>query len=183
MNKTTLWNQLQKMTPKQSALLAFAAVLCARMNPGKPGIGTFLLEDEHGRPMIKLFVAQGITHIGEMDHAVNDIEGMLRTKPRPRICRFCGCTEAHACPGGCSWEAKDCCSHPGCTERRDPGGATQDFLSLVCCDVPKRVIRKWTPQQVELAEKWAGAVHLRASDNIVRVPPMPKFLKPFLKDA
>lgn len=22
---------------------------------------------------------------------------------RPGVCRFCGCTETRACPGGCSW--------------------------------------------------------------------------------
>ncbi len=52
---------------------------------------------------------------------------------------------------------------------------TQDLLLLVCIKVPLSRIRSWTPQQVEAAEKWAASVHLRASDNIVRVPPKPKF--------
>lgn len=27
-----------------------------------------------------------------------------------RQCRICGCTDQHACPGGCSWAAEDLCS-------------------------------------------------------------------------
>lgn len=27
-----------------------------------------------------------------------------------RSCRICGCTELHACPGGCHWVAADLCS-------------------------------------------------------------------------
>lgn len=32
--------------------------------------------------------------------------------PRPRIrkCRICGCTEDHACEGGCYWVGPDLCS-------------------------------------------------------------------------
>lgn len=29
---------------------------------------------------------------------------------RPPRCRICGCTDDHACPGGCSWVAPDLCS-------------------------------------------------------------------------
>jgi hypothetical protein len=28
----------------------------------------------------------------------------------PRACRFCGCTEARACPGGCAWATEDICT-------------------------------------------------------------------------
>lgn len=28
----------------------------------------------------------------------------------PRVCRGCGCTDAMACPGGCSWVEDDLCS-------------------------------------------------------------------------
>lgn len=27
--------------------------------------------------------------------------------PRERTCRGCGCTDRHACPGGCSWVLLD----------------------------------------------------------------------------
>lgn len=27
-----------------------------------------------------------------------------------RVCRVCGCTDDHACPGGCYWVEKDLCS-------------------------------------------------------------------------
>jgi hypothetical protein len=29
---------------------------------------------------------------------------------RLRACRVCGCTDLHACPGGCYWVAEDLCS-------------------------------------------------------------------------
>jgi hypothetical protein len=31
-------------------------------------------------------------------------------KKKIRKCRFCGCTDKKACPGGCWWIAKDVCS-------------------------------------------------------------------------
>jgi hypothetical protein len=43
--------------------------------------------------------------------------------------------------------------------------------------VPAEDIPAWTDEQCRLAEQWAGAVHLHASDNDdVVVPPMPTFL-------
>lgn len=35
---------------------------------------------------------------------------------KPRACRVCGCTEASACEGGCSWVSDDLCS--ACAEKR-----------------------------------------------------------------
>lgn len=26
-------------------------------------------------------------------------------------CRYCGCTDGHACPGGCAWAQKDVCTN------------------------------------------------------------------------
>jgi len=34
-------------------------------------------------------------------------------------CMFCGCTDDHACPGGCSWVAPEVCSR--CTDRLKEG--------------------------------------------------------------
>lgn len=34
-----------------------------------------------------------------------------------RACRYCGCTDDHACPGGCAWVAPDVCSSRECVER------------------------------------------------------------------
>jgi hypothetical protein len=53
------------------------------------------------------------------------------------------------------------------------------LLALVDVDVPRVKILGWTRQQRERAFAWAGAAHLSASDNPVRVPPKPKFLKAF----
>jgi hypothetical protein len=54
---------------------------------------------------------------------------------------------------------------------------TRDLLLLIPIVVPRSEIRRWMPTQVAEAEKWAARVHLRASDNIVRVPPKSKFLE------
>lgn len=37
-----------------------------------------------------------------------------------RRCRKCGCTDLHACPGGCSWVDIDLCSACAGNSRRDP---------------------------------------------------------------
>ncbi len=34
----------------------------------------------------------------------------VRPRPRIRKCRVCGCTEDHACEGGCYWVELDLCS-------------------------------------------------------------------------
>jgi len=33
----------------------------------------------------------------------------MKSKPKRR-CRECGCTDSHACPGGCYWVEPDLCS-------------------------------------------------------------------------
>lgn len=58
--------------------------------------------------------------------------------------------------------------------------ATMLCLMLVSHYVPLEVIAKWTDEQVQQAETWAGAVHYHASDNDdVVVPPKPEFLNGF----
>ncbi len=52
----------------------------------------------------------------------------------------------------------------------------QEMLDMVDCKVSLREILSWTDEQREQAETWAAKVHLRASDNIVRVPTRPRFL-------
>lgn len=58
-------------------------------------------------------------------------------------------------------------------------GVLQDILSLVDREVPVEALRTWTPEQREQAEKWAAKLHLRASDNPVRVPPEPEHVAAF----
>lgn len=59
-------------------------------------------------------------------------------------------------------------------ERNDQ--LTQDVLDFADVQVSLDEIARWTDKQCEQAEDWAGAVHFRASDNPVHVPPMPAFL-------
>ncbi len=35
---------------------------------------------------------------------------MSEPETRPRMCAVCGCTDAEACEGGCSWVEEDLCS-------------------------------------------------------------------------
>lgn len=34
-------------------------------------------------------------------------------RPKPDKCRICGCTDEHACPGGCFWVSANLCSQCG----------------------------------------------------------------------
>lgn len=49
----------------------------------------------------------------------------------------------------------------------------RDMLALVDREAKLSDLRRWSPEKREEAAKWAGLVHLRASDNIVRVPAEP----------
>lgn len=55
--------------------------------------------------------------------------------------------------------------------------ATAELLSVVGIDIDGESVAGWEDHQVRDAENWAAAVHLRASDGAVRVPPMPMFLR------
>lgn len=58
--------------------------------------------------------------------------------------------------------------------------STHDLLLLTHLhEVPLPVIESWSQRQLNQAERWAGLTHLGASDNPVKVPPMPDFLKPW----
>jgi hypothetical protein len=54
---------------------------------------------------------------------------------------------------------------------------TQSLLGLAGVEADLELIESWTDAQVRQAEEWAGATHLRASDNDdVEVPARPAFL-------
>lgn len=62
----------------------------------------------------------------------------------------------------------------------DDHKVTQDILTLVGLAVTLKEIKSWSNEKRLKIEKWAGACHLRASDNIIRIPPKPRFKsKPF----
>lgn len=44
-----------------------------------------------------------------------------------RSCRYCGCDDDHACPGGCFWVLADVCSQ--CAGRLSPADAAPDLLN------------------------------------------------------
>jgi hypothetical protein len=54
--------------------------------------------------------------------------------------------------------------------------ATVDLLSLVGVEVFEEDVALWTDEQVREAENWASALYLRASDNVLDVPPKPTWL-------
>lgn len=37
--------------------------------------------------------------------------------PKVRACRYCGCTDDRACPGGCFWVTGDVCSADACVDQ------------------------------------------------------------------
>ncbi len=63
------------------------------------------------------------------------------TLDRMRICRGCGCTNDHACPGGCSWVLIDFEIHPG-RERLQ----VQPIESGVCSSCAEVV--EWDPNSL-----------------------------------
>lgn len=92
---------------------AVADLIRAGMLPAKNGVNTVVIEDE-GRRVFTVVLVRGIA-LGEdiqtlAENHEADLKGAM-------MCRYCGCTEDHACPGGCSWIAEDCCSHPACMAR------------------------------------------------------------------
>ncbi len=69
--------------------------------------------------------------------------------------------------------------------KQRPGDAevTADLLGLVGISVSSEIVSVWTEEQVQAAEDWAAAAHLEASDNDVKAPPMPGFLRPYGAEA
>jgi len=55
-------------------------------------------------------------------------------------------------------------------------GDLQYLLSVVGLAPKHETLAAWSPNQQRLAEEWAVATHLRASDNDVDVPQRPAFL-------
>ena len=47
----------------------------------------------------------------DIEKADESMENNYALKEKPSMkCKYCGCTDDHACEGGCSWVAKDVCS-------------------------------------------------------------------------
>lgn len=62
--------------------------------------------------------------LGELVDLVREAWDQERTPASPtveRICRYCGCTDEQACPGGCSWVTDDLCS--ACQQRAQDAGS------------------------------------------------------------
>jgi hypothetical protein len=52
----------------------------------------------------------GSEDLGEMIEECNKLLEEDSPQQEKRRCRVCGCTDDHACPGGCYWVAPDLCS-------------------------------------------------------------------------
>lgn len=89
---------------------------------------------------------------------------------RVRSCRICGCTDARACPGGCSWAGERLCS--ACVPPVDDVYIALQFVSDTD-HITEDQVRSWSADQRADAFDWVMAVHYRASDNDVRLPPRP----------
>lgn len=69
------------------------------------------LSEAHGTLMIvhdgrKCVVTYGVGHVFGAPTLIE----ALRLAAAVRACRVCGCTDDHACPGGCWWVEGDLCS-------------------------------------------------------------------------
>lgn len=86
-----------------------------------------------------------------------------------------------ACPSaasGCNYPEAECAGLCGTDRKfRRDNLATQDLLELVDITVDLGDIAQWSNQQILEAERYAMAKHYRASDNIVKVPPMPEHVR------
>src|SRR5690606_20341584 len=102
-----------------------------------------------------------------------------------KVCRKCGKAVGRserwrmvpAGPGLFAIEHREPCGMVEPWQRDDV--VTRDVLDLADVSVPADVINTWTDAQCQAAEHWAALVHQRASDNPVRVPPVPKHVKPY----
>jgi hypothetical protein len=61
-------------------------------------------------PATTFIAVSGITHSALVAYRLEGIKDELRTT---RTCRFCGCSEVFACPGGCGWLKRDVCTRCG----------------------------------------------------------------------
>lgn len=59
------------------------------------------------RPEMTVIVALGIT---QSVLAAHYMKVPTKTARETRTCRFCGCSELVACPGGCSWLTRNVCT-------------------------------------------------------------------------
>lgn len=56
--------------------------------------------------------------------------------------------------------------------------ALETVLLVVCVEIDREFLVRWTPLQRAIAEDWAIRLHFNAADNYtVRVPPKPHFVK------
>jgi hypothetical protein len=108
-----------------------------------------------------------------------DVTGEQTTAERKPECeRNPLCTETGAGQPASPVSGSRKTDRPYVSSRRE---VLRDMLLLVCYEVPQAVIDGWSNEWCWQAEKWAGRTHLRASDNYVRVPPLPTFLIDFSK--
>lgn len=73
------------------------------------------------------------------------------------------------------------CKHPDCYPALCRLPVLRDLLSLVERNTTIDTLLKWNAEQRSKAEKWAVAVHFKASDNNVRVPREPTHVRVLAK--
>jgi ParB/RepB/Spo0J family partition protein len=105
-------------------------------------------------------------NVGGNSISPNDVEDEIS---EPGTCRFCGCTEDDACPGGCSWAnvEETICDSPACLAR---------FRAEIG-ELPLATFRKTSTSVAELRDRIARQ-SLRVLSGApfpldVKLPPMP----------
>jgi hypothetical protein len=66
---------------------------------------------------------------------------------------------------------------------RDELRSIRDILLLVGVKVPLVVMNDWSGWELDAAADWASATHFRASDNLIKIPPMPACMKAYLPEV
>jgi len=106
---------MQKLTKKEAGILAVACALKAGVHSENNSVGSIVVQDK-GRPWFSLTVASGVTAIEKLEELKEAVAAELR---HTTMCKYCGCSAMHACPGGCSWIAPRVCSDPRCVEKHE----------------------------------------------------------------
>lgn len=125
---------------------------------------------QHGDALMKLCSVAGVL----MAQAEGSKTAVLRLAGTARfIAKTCAAIEATD-PGA---------TNAHVTTQRD-NQRLHDLLQLVAWhDVPLEAIAGWSDSEAWAAEKWALAAYLYASDNAVKVPPVPAWVAAWPRPA
>lgn len=108
---------------------------------------------------------------GRVGYGVNSVEA-LRDAREQRRCRVCGCTDMHACDGGCYWVADDLCS--ACADPEFT--AIAPLAPVITVNEAIRMVRAATLMPLRAAEAREIVSLLRAFQVFGHVPSLAQLM-------